>query len=298
MADKSGAGRTVSKSAGGDVSPARKTAGATSRSKAGNDNAHSPINNLIQKEVIPRLLMSHSIDGARTDFFQGRRAKEAEAKKFAELPLTNEADFMLAEVERLRRAGVSTESIFVDLLAASARRLGQMWEDDECDFVEVTLGIWRLQEVMRDCALRSIAESESKGAPSSALFSPMPGDQHNFGALMLEEVFANAGWQTEVLLEPNRHELLHLLAERIFHVVGLTISCDYPSQKISELITAIRSVSKNPEVHVLIGGRFVNGDKTIAVKTGADGTAPDARSALALANSLVAQTELVGTPVT
>lgn len=297
MADKTGAEMPSPGKGSGKVSQSQTNIGKSGKSGVGNNGHESPINELIQKEVIPRLLMSHSTEESRNDFFGGRRVKSREAKDFVELPLTNEADFMLAEVEKLQRAGVSTESIFVDLLAASARRLGEMWEEDECDFVEVTLGIWRLQEVMRDCAMRSIAASEANGAPNSALFSPFPGDQHNFGALMVEEVFASAGWQTEALLEPKRHELLHLIAERSFHVVGLTISNDYPSRKISELITAIRSVSKNPDVYVLIGGRLINADPTIAIKTGADGTAPDARSALAIANNLVTPAERVSTAV-
>lgn len=297
MADNTGADMPPSDTGSGSQSRSRANVSNSGMSTASNNDNESPINELIQKEVIPRLLMSHSTEELRNEFFGGRRVKSREAEDFVELPLTNEADFMLAEVEKLQQAGVSTESIFVDLLAASARRLGEMWEEDECDFVEVTLGIWRLQEVMRDCAMRSIAASESNSAPNSALFTPFPGDQHNFGALMVEEVFASAGWQTEALLEPKRHELLHLIAERSFHVIGLTISNDYPSQKISELITAIRSVSKNPDVYVLIGGRLINADPTIAIKTGADGTAPDARSALAIAHNLVTSAERVSTAV-
>ncbi len=255
------------------------------------------INGLIEQEIIPRLLMTHTAPGLRSEFFEGRRIKKSEANKFADLPLTNEADFLLAEVESLRQSGVSTESIFVDLLATSARRLGKMWEDDECDFVEVTIGLWRLQEVMRDCAMRTMATAQPGCQPFTALFSPFPGEQHNFGALMIEEIFANAGWHTEVLLEPQRHELLHIVAERVLDVVGLTISRNHPSRSITELITAIRSVSKNSDIRVLIGGRFVNGDPSIAIKTGADGTAPDARSALALAHSLVADMERVSTAV-
>ncbi len=246
------------------------------------------INSLIEQQIIPRLLLIHSSDSQQPAFFHGRRARSDEVRAFSALPLELDGDQLLAEVDRLTAAGVSTESILVDLLAASARRLGELWEDDACDFVDVTVGLWRLHEVMRECALRSGQAIESQQQGRNALFSPLPGEQHNFGTMMVEEVFANAGWQTEVLFEPQRHELIHLLAERPFDLVALTASCDCPSAVMSDLITAIRSVSKNPKVRVIIGGSLINADPSLALGVGADGTAEDARSALVLAERIVA----------
>lgn len=255
------------------------------------------INGLIQEEIIPRLLLVHSNERRRTRFFEGRRVKAGELERFAQLPLECEADELLAEIEKLRARGVSTESILIDLLAPSARKLGKMWEEDTCDFVDVTVGLWRLHEVMRECTFTSQTQFDPTDTPHSALFTPMPGEQHNFGTLMVEEVFANAGWKTEVLLEPRRHELIHLLAERPFDVVGLTVSCDCPSAIISDLITAIRSVSKNSKVRVIIGGPYINSNPSLALGAGADGTAVDARSALALAERIVAGSVPVSSPL-
>ena len=266
-----------------------------------NDVSDSPegqsINGLIHKEIIPRLLIVHSARRKHAPFFEGRRVKSREVERFATLPLECEADELAAEIEKLRLAGVSTESIFVDLLPAAARRLGQLWEEDACDFIDVTVGLWRLHEVMRECTLSSSAQFDSLDSQHIALFSPYPGEKHNFGTLIVEEIFANAGWQTEVLLEPQRHELIHLLAERPFDLVGLTVSCDCPSDQISDLITAIRSVSKNSNVRVIIGGPRINANPTLALGVGADGTAEDARSALALAERIVAGSLPVTSPM-
>lgn len=255
------------------------------------------INGLIQEEIIPRLLLVHSAERRSPQFFEGRRARPSEADHFATLPLQCEADELLIEIDRLRASGISTESVLIDVLARSAQRLGKMWEDDDCDFIDVTVGLWRLHEVMRECTRSSESQFDSKDAQNFALFTPMPGEQHNFGTLMVEEVFSNAGWQTEVLLEPQRHELIHLLAERPFDLVGLTVSCDCPSAMLSDLINAIRSVSKNSNVRVIIGGNQINSDPSLALGAGADGTAPDARSALALAERIVAGSGPVTLPV-
>ncbi|OBX20598.1 hypothetical protein A9995_02525 [Erythrobacter sp. QSSC1-22B] len=220
----------------------------------------------------------------------GSRFQPGEAERFATRPLELEADDLLTEVEVFVARGVSVESIMVDLLAPSARRLGELWEADECDFVDVTMGLWRLQEVMREIALRSPSLVRFFSAAPTVLFTPMPGDQHSFGALMVEEVFARSGWQSEVLFKPGRSELLANVAERSLDLVGLTLSCDCPTGTVAELIAAIRAVSPNTETRVIIGGPRVNADPGLVALVGADGTASDARSALALAQRLVTST--------
>lgn len=247
---------------------------------------------IVQGEIIPRLLMAHAraASPARTAHPGAITAEEAES--FAPLACRLEADELLAEVERFLGRGVSVEAVFVELLATSARRLGDFWEEDSCDFVDVTMGLWRLQEVMREIALRSPAIVSAASARPSALFAPIPGDQHSFGALMVEEVFARAGWQSEVLFEPRRRELLRCLADRSFDLAGLTVSCDCPSGALADLISAIRSVSRNPAIRVIIGGRTINASPCLVAEVGADGTAPDAQSALSLAERLVSIAQL------
>lgn len=245
------------------------------------------LDHLIQGEIIPRLLIAHPAPAAANGAAEGLRITPVEVQNFAPLPLTLEADELLRLIDGFLARGVALESIFVDLLAPSARRLGQFWEDDICDFVDVTMGLWRLQEVMRQVAMRVPAVTQALYEPRAALFSPMPGEQHSFGVLMVEEMFARAGWRSEALIEPRRQDLLRALAERSFDLLGLTLSCDCPSAALSELIMAIRGVSRNPAIQVFIGGRAVNADPSLAIRAGADGTAPDARAALALAERKV-----------
>lgn len=245
------------------------------------------VNSLIEEQIIPRLLLAHSSNLPRARALGTLSVDPADAASFSSLPLELEADELLDVVEGFIARGVAVESVFVDLLAPSARRLGQHWEEDECDFLDVTMGLWRLQEVMRQVALRYPADDAGASQGRSALFSPLPGDQHALGALMIEEVFARAGWQTEALIDPKRKELLQIIAERHFDVIGLTLSCDCTNGQLADLISAIRSVSKAPNVRILIGGRMVNASPGIVDEVGADGTAPDARSALVLAEKLV-----------
>ncbi|MBU7580143.1 MAG: cobalamin-dependent protein [Porphyrobacter sp.] len=245
------------------------------------------VNTIIESEIIPRLLMAHSATQNRTRPRMLRAISSDEATRFAMLPLRLEAAALLEEVDAFMAKGASVETICLDLLAPAARKLGEMWERDECDFLDVTMGLWRLQEVMREVAARAPVDLAGLALPHSALFTPMPGDHHNFGTLMLEEVFARGGWRSEALVKPERRELLDRLARQPFDLVGLTLARDCPSAALSNLIQAIRNVSANPHIIVLVGGRMINENPGMAVTVGADGTGADALTALETANALV-----------
>lgn len=245
------------------------------------------VNTIIESEIIPRLLMAHSGSDRPVKAKRSRPISPDDASRFAMLPLRLEAASLLEEVDAFIADGTSVETICLDLLAPAARRLGEMWESDECDFVDVTMGLWRLQEVMREIAARSPADLSGLAMPRTALFSPMPGDHHNFGTLMIEEVFSRGGWQSEALVKPERRELLDRLARQPFDLVGSTLARDCPSAALANLIKAVRNVSANPDIIVLVGGRMINQNPEIAVEVGADGTGSDALAALELADTLV-----------
>jgi methanogenic corrinoid protein MtbC1 len=245
------------------------------------------VNTIIESEIIPRLLMAHSATDTRARPRMFRTITSDEASHFAVLPLRLEAAALLEEVDAFIAKGATVETICLDLLAPAARKLGEMWERDECDFLDVTMGLWRLQEVMREVAARAPVDFAGLALPYGALFSPMPGDHHNFGTLMLEEVFARGGWRSESLVKPERRELLDRLARQPFDLIGLTLARDCPSAALGNLIKAVRNVPANPHIIVLVGGRMINENPGMAMEVGADGTGADALAALDLANSLV-----------
>lgn len=244
------------------------------------------VNQLIESDVIPKMLMAHV--GTTSSIAPGTGAiTQEDLDAFAPLAVTLEAHELLAEVQALIGRGLSVERIFIDLLAPTARRLGDEWTADRLDFLDVTMALWRLQEVLREIAAGSPAPLRF-GPKRSALFTPFPGDQHSFGAAMIDETFARGGWDTELLIEPSRGTVLRHLASRDYDLVGLTVSCDCHIAPLPMFVAAVRSVSRNPNVRILLGGRVLFDDPDLARRAGADGTAGSALDALALANRILA----------
>ena len=99
--------------------------------------------------------------------------------------------------------------------------------------------------------------------------------------------FSREGWFTDRLGDVSTSELLDRVAADAFDLVGLTVGCESHMAALPSLIEAVRHVSANPHVRVMVGGRIFVEAPARATEVGADGTAPDARIAVQVAGRLV-----------
>ena len=120
-----------------------------------------------------------------------------------------------------------------------------------------------------------------------ALFSVLPGSQHSFGTILIEECFRRKGWLTTCLTSATDDQLVRLIADQHFELIGLTVNCDYEVAPATALIARLRAKSKNASLAVMVGGRILAEQPELAQQMGADATAPDAEQALARAEILV-----------
>ena len=262
------------------------------RRNEGRDPSPLLLARLIEGEIIPRLLLAHRSDAvapvlARVPLgTDGDTVAASEAAAFVQLVLDLEVHALLAEVEVFLARGVPVETIYLDLLAPAARGLGVMWDNDTCDFVDVTMGLWRLQQVVHELASRMPAPIETS-AKRRAFFTVVPGDQHSFGLVMIEEFFRRSGWTTWSASAPTHADLAEMVARQWFELVGFTVTCAEQIAQLPECIRAVRRASKNQAVAVMVGGRMFVESPALALEVGADGTAADGRQAVALAEALL-----------
>lgn len=101
------------------------------------------LSRLVEGEIIPRLMLAHAIEAPPAAHWA---VEPEDVDALAALALEVNADALLARVEAILARGTPVDSMMVDLLAPAARLLGTYWEEDRCDFVAVTMGLWRLQE--------------------------------------------------------------------------------------------------------------------------------------------------------
>jgi methanogenic corrinoid protein MtbC1 len=207
--------------------------------------------------------------------------------ELAGLVVDHDLAVALAFVERLRARGVPVESVYLDLLAPVAHELGRQWEDDRRTFSEVTVGLWRLHQLLYEL---SPAFQRDAVAPSSglrALLVTAPGEQHSFGLAMTAEFFRRAGWLVSGGPLLSGEDLPALVHREWFAIVGISAGSETRLDSVASAIHGIRRASRNRALGVLVGGVVFGGHPERVALVGADGCADDARRAPLQARALL-----------
>ena len=260
--------------------------------EAANDMRMSRLARTIELEIIPRLMLAHRTVAeppARSE--AATRAITAEdIKHFAKVVLSNEEDAAFASIQAFRSCGVAVEKNYLDLLAPTARYLGELWEEDLCNFTDVTVGLGRLQRVLREL---SPALGRSVAHPSTGrrvLLLPSPGEQHTFGLVMVADFFRRAGWDVTGGAWVDGIEATTLVTGEWFDVIGFSLGAEVHLPKLAACIAAVRHAACNREMVVLVGGPLFGVNPQFVAQVGADGMTIDGREAPSLAEGLIART--------
>ncbi|MDX2264176.1 MAG: cobalamin B12-binding domain-containing protein [Hyphomicrobiales bacterium] len=245
------------------------------------------LNRTIEVEIIPRLMLAHG--GAVSP---PRPAREysfdaADVEELTEIVRRESASQTFAHVRERVRAGASVEAVLLTLLAPCARRLGEMWEADECTFADVTIALSRLQQVLRQLCPRENAEMAALNFGKRALLACAPGDQHSFGMFMVEEFFRRAGWDVWCAPPASADELARIVHAEWFAVVGISAHSEVLLDKLKICIQTIRAASLNKSLVIMAGGSLFEDRPELVDLIGADAMARDGRHAVIEAERLI-----------
>jgi len=238
----------------------------------------------VQLDVIPRLLTAHNAPLQAPPVLV---VDPTHVQELVGLVLSRGEPAAVAFVESMREQGAGAEEIYLDLLAPAARRLGVMWDEDECDFTEVTVGLWRLQSAMRELSPSFLDQPTQRTDGPRILLVPLPGESHTFGLSMVYEFFRRAGWNAWSGPVADSADMTAMVRGEHVDVVGFSLSCDERLETVYSEIRAVRRASRNPCLSVMVGGPPFASNPLLAAQLGADGTATDGRQAVAQAQALV-----------
>lgn len=243
----------------------------------------------IEGEIIPRLMLT--LADAKEKEFPVDDAilapSDQEQSQFLWSVMNESAASSRAFVNGLIGRGIPREAIYLDLLTGAARRLGEMWEKDEADFTDVTIGLCRLHQILREQGAFNGADLSRPADAPSILLATSGGDQHVFGVVMVSEFFRRAGWRVWSDPAASFNDLKKLVAEERFDAIGLSAACDIEEGAIAAEIAALRAASSNPSIVILVGGGLFNNNPELVKAVGADATAIDGKSAVELGQRLV-----------
>ena len=243
----------------------------------------------IEAEIIPRLMLAHRSSGndETPPPLEDACDRSEQASELADMLLRRDPADARNYVQSLRQAGMSVETLYLDLLAPAARRLGAMWEADLSDFTQVTVGLWRLQQIVHDHSALSDRGRATRVGGRRALLLPSPGSQHTFGLLLVGEFFRRAGWHVAGDPTIELEVAARLLAREPFDLLGLSVGSECHVDMAASAILTLRGASLNPALVVMVGGPVAGLWPDFAERVGADAMAEDAATAVAVADSLV-----------
>lgn len=248
---------------------------------------------MLTKEVIPQLVLPEE-ETAELGLPPAANSLQAAALRLSELAVEKDLAHCRSGIAALVREGYTVERILLEVVQPAARLLGQRWNQDSCNFADVTLGMWNIQQVFTDLAvtLRQSAYGRTfsdEKAPS-VVFCTLPDCHHRLGVQMVCAFFARAGWNTRLVHTRTETALVGEIADFAPTLVGLSVSSEADLLKAAGFICRIRRLQKEQPgrpLAVMLGGPAIHVFPELASLTGADMLAGDAPEALAAAEHLI-----------
>jgi MerR family transcriptional regulator, light-induced transcriptional regulator len=256
----------------------------------------------IEGQIVPRLLLARaSVPPSEAPMalpLPGVVQNPQAVAELTRLLLEHTSEVASVYVQLIHADGASIESILLNVLAPAARRLGALWESDEVDFFAVSLGLARLQTIVRELSTATPQEDSPPGLAGTILLVPEMGEQHTFGLQLVAEFFRRSRWDVWLEQPATVDEYARLIAAEHFAVIGLGVGSDSKLEHLAGRIAATRRGSRNRNVCVMVGGPVLLSRPEIARQVGADATATDGPQAVQIAQTLVKSLAAAGVSTT
>jgi methanogenic corrinoid protein MtbC1 len=188
-------------------------------------------------------------------------------------------------VEEALRNGAGIFDIYAEVFEASLHEAGRLWAEGE-----ISVSVEHRATAITQFVMAGIYSRAMPVKPSTplrqAIVTGVAGELHQIGANMVADVLENAGWNVEFLgtdaphagivgaVEAQNSDLLCISATMLFNLPN-----------VIGLIRDVRALS--PKLRVLIGGGAFRSRPELREEIGADGFAPDLKTAVEVADRLM-----------
>lgn len=259
---------------------------ATSVDHSERERRRGNVRRAVEADIIPRVFLQR--DRVAAGSTAGEPVDADEVMRFAQLLLRHEDEaVVMAHLLATEARGVSLARIYLDLFQPAARHIGDLWADDRCTFVDVTLAIGTLQKMLRTFGPAFHRNGRPPEGDRQALLLPLPGDQHTFGLSMVTEFFRRAGWSVWNTPLASSEEIGEAVSTAWFAMVGFSASTDSRLDELAKTIDLIRRQSCNQDIGVMVGGPIFVEHPDYVRRVGADAMGENAVDALARAETFV-----------
>ena len=226
---------------------------------------------------------SSAAEGGAMPSILGGHRYEAEIERYLESLFAKDTRQAMRLVKDFRSQGIPMNDIYVDILAESMRRVGELWHESEISVDAEHYCTSVTQTAMAQMYL-DIFSSARRG---KTILCACPGAElHEMGARMVADIFENDGWDSIYLGAAVPEEyLLSAIKENEPDLVALSVTMP---QFLIDCGAIVRSIRREfPDLVIAVGGGAFADTHDIWKQWPVDLHTTDARELLNRANELV-----------
>ncbi len=188
------------------------------------------------------------------------------------------------QVQAALDAGIDPARILNEGMIAAMGEVGRLYEEGEYFVPEMLIAARAMQTGL--AILKPYLAQADVQSPGRVAIGTVKGDLHDIGKNLVAMMLQGAGFEIiDLGANVAPEKFVAAVEEQGVHIVALSalLTTTMPNMKVT--IEALKAAGLRDQVKVMIGGAPVT--ETYARQIGADGYAPDASRAVALARSLI-----------
>ena len=183
---------------------------------------------------------------------------------------------LLTEVRRSRISLAALADIYIP---EAARRMGQSWHDDQMSWMDVSIGVARMQSLLREIGLAWVADQAGDTGHGTVLLILPDREQHTLGPMVALGQMRRYGVSVCLRIAPSAHELRTLMEARQFDGILISVSTKDKLEGVAKTVQFLRTMMSKPSP-IVVGGAVMSKVDDPAAMTGADFSSNDVGAAL------------------
>jgi hypothetical protein len=183
---------------------------------------------------------------------------------------------LLTEVRRSRITLAALADLYIP---EAARRMGHSWHEDELSWMDVTIGVGRLQSLLREIGTAWVADQAGDTGSGTVLLLLPDREQHTLGPMVAVGQMRRYGVSVCLRIAPTFEELRNLVTKRRFDGILISVATKDKLDPVGRTIKYLRTVMTDP-CPIIVGGAVMARVEDPAACTGADLSSNDIGAAL------------------
>jgi methanogenic corrinoid protein MtbC1 len=186
------------------------------------------------------------------------------------------------------RDGVPVRDIYLDVFQVSQHEIGRLWQTNQISVAQEHYCTAATQLAMAQL-YPYVFSTEKTGR--RLIVACVSGELHEIGPRILADLFELEGWDTYYLgANTPPVAVLRAVQQRKPHLLAVSATMAFHVSAVADMVACVRG-GGSTQPHIMVGGYPFNVAPDLWQRVGADGSAPDALEAIAVANQLVGRAE-------